>query len=290
MCRGARSPETAEEKRPIIPCNGRVPNRGTSLTRTGEIASGLSHKDSGCGGQNDDPQPLGHQHIGDRHRIRTAQYEAQIDGNDQGKRAAGQCQHSLYDGDESLHDRFPRKPLGTVGPVSGAPPGLAFSGLLQPGAGGSMCYHPVMIGKLALTLAVIVLAALFIRHRARSRRSPGRGAEPPRQQAANPWHRDTGDRQSSDIPVGRRRFHLPAATGKALLWATLSAVVTVGAGLYYLGWREARQPVTVILHSGDSDPVIYRVRRHELGEGAFTTLDGTRVTVADSERMEVVGL
>lgn len=153
-----------------------------------------------------------------------------------------------------------------------------------------MCYHLAMIGKLALTLAVIVLAALFIRHRARSRTSAGQRAGPARQPAPNPWHRDTGDRRSSDIPAGKRRFHLPAATGKVLLWAVLSAVVTAGAGLYYLGWRDARQPVTVVLHGGDGEPVIYEVRKRDLGDRAFTTLDGTRVTVADSERMEVIGL
>lgn len=147
-----------------------------------------------------------------------------------------------------------------------------------------------MLGKLALTLTVILLAALFIRHRARSQRSAGRRTKPARPETANPWHRDTGNRQSSDIPVGKRRFNLPAATGKALLWATISAVVTTGAALYYLGWRDARQPVTVILHSGDSNPVIYEVRKRDLGERAFTTLNGTRVTVADSERMEVIGL
>lgn len=148
-----------------------------------------------------------------------------------------------------------------------------------------------MLGKLALTLAVIIIAALFIRHRARSQRAAERSTQSTRQAAStNPWHRDTGNRQSSDIPPGKRRHRLPAATGKVLLWATLVAVITTGAGLYYLAWRDARQPVTVILHSGNDEPVTYEVRKRDLGERAFTTMDGTRVTVADSERMEVIGL
>lgn len=75
-----------------------------------------------------------------------------------------------------------------------------------------------------------------------------------------------------------------------MLWTTLSALLVLGAGLYYLSWQDARRPVTVILHDGSGEPVIYEVRKRDLGDRAFTTLDGTRVTVADSERMEVVGL
>ncbi|MEX1197517.1 MAG: hypothetical protein WEB57_06630 [Pseudohongiellaceae bacterium] len=148
-----------------------------------------------------------------------------------------------------------------------------------------------MLGKLALTLVVIVIAALYIRHRARAQRVTNRDAERARQPAShNPWHRNTDNRQSRDIPPGKARHRLPADTGKILLWITLAIIVTTGASLYYLAWRDARQPVTVILHSGNGEPVTYEVRKRDLDARAFTTLDGTRVTVADSERMEVIGL
>lgn len=152
-----------------------------------------------------------------------------------------------------------------------------------------MCYDPAMLGKIALTLLVIIAAALFLRHRARSQHPDDRHRDNASSaNRDNPWQHDS--RQSAEIPAGRQARRLPAATGKAILWATLSAIVTAGAALYYLGWQDAREPVTVILHSGNGEPVIYEVRKRDLGERAFTTLDGTRVTVADSERMEVIGL
>ncbi len=49
--------------------------------------------------------------------------------------------------------------------------------------------------------------------------------------------------------------------------------------------------MTVILHSdGAASPVTYQVYKNQLEERAFTTIDGIRVTVASSERMEVIGL
>jgi len=151
-----------------------------------------------------------------------------------------------------------------------------------------MCYDAAMLGKIFLTLVVIVAAALYLRHRGRTRTSAGSSRQPPR--TDNPWQDDTGIRKSADIPAENRAPFLRAATGKTVLWSALSAALVLGAGLYYLSWQEARRPVTVILHDGSGEPVIYEVRKRDLGERAFTTLDGTRVTVGDSERMEVIGL
>lgn len=147
-----------------------------------------------------------------------------------------------------------------------------------------------MLGKLALTLAVIIIAALFIRHRARSQRTAGRGAESARRETSNPWQREADNPGSPEIPVASRSPGLRPAIRKVLLWGSLAAVFAAGAGLYYLAWQDAREPVTVILHSGNGNPVTYEVRKRDLGERSFTTLEGTEVTVADSERMEVIGL
>lgn len=75
-----------------------------------------------------------------------------------------------------------------------------------------------------------------------------------------------------------------------LLWSTLAALITAGAGLYYMAWQDARTPVTVLLHGDGDAPVVYEVRKRDLGDRSFTTVDGVQVTVADSERMEVIGL
>ncbi len=151
-----------------------------------------------------------------------------------------------------------------------------------------MCYHPRMLGKIFLTLAVIIAAALYVRYRARpgSARAAADRASPAR--ADNPWN-GKGARADPDIPAARNR-HIPRVSGRVLFWIALTAGITLGTLLYYQGWQNAREPVTVILHAGDGEPVTYQVRKRDLGDRAFTTLDGTRVTVADSERMEVIGL
>lgn len=83
--------------------------------RSGKIAPGFSGQHGGRCGQNDDPQALGNQHIGHRHRVRATDYETQVDGNDQGKRSTGQRQQPLQYGYESLHERYPRETLDKVG-------------------------------------------------------------------------------------------------------------------------------------------------------------------------------
>ncbi|MGM0633623.1 MAG: hypothetical protein ACQETO_10700 [Pseudomonadota bacterium] len=145
-----------------------------------------------------------------------------------------------------------------------------------------------MLGKIFLTLAVIIAAALYVRYRARPRSARGPSDRASPAPADNPWH-DRGARADSDIPAARNR-RVPRVPGRVLFWLALTAGITLGTLLYYQSWQEAREPVTVILHAGDGEPVTYRVRKRDLGDRAFTTLDGTRVTVADSERMEVIGL
>ena len=64
-----------------------------------------------------------------------------------------------------------------------------------------------------------------------------------------------------------------------------------GSYLYYLRWQDDNSLVTVRLHRDGADsPVIYQVHKNQLEARAFTTVDGVRVTVASSERMEVMGL
>ena len=75
--------------------------------------------------------------------------------------------------------------------------------------------------------------------------------------------------------------------------AYLFLVLMIGSGtyLYYVRWEDDNSLITVILHrDGEQSPVTYQVLKSELGDRAFTTIDGVRVTVASSERMEVIGL
>lgn len=128
-----------------------------------------------------------------------------------------------------------------------------------------------MLGKLLLTITVVLLAIVWIRKlREQERREARRSSSatpPPEKEVA---------------PLNDFRFA-----------AYLFLVLMIGSGsyLYYVRWEDEHSLVTVILHrDGEQSPVTYQVFKSELGNRAFTTIDGVRVTVASSERMEVIGL
>lgn len=133
-----------------------------------------------------------------------------------------------------------------------------------------------MLGKLLLTIGIILIAILFLRK-----------------------YRQ-GERLRLQKLTGRKLSALPGnvATPKAPLsdyrfaaYLFLALMFGGGSYLYYLRWQDDTRLVTVILHSdGAASPVTYQVYKNQLEERAFTTVDGIRVTVASSERMEVMGL
>lgn len=146
-----------------------------------------------------------------------------------------------------------------------------------------------MLGKILLTLFVIILAALYVRKRSRKERAVGRkSASENAAPLKNPWQSSRQAGHSSDIPETRSGT-LPDY--RIAAWLALCVLLALGATLYYSSWQDARSSVTVILHRGDAEaPVIYEVRKRDLGDRSFTTVDGTRVTVSASERMEIIGL
>ncbi len=129
-----------------------------------------------------------------------------------------------------------------------------------------------MLGKILLTLAVIVVAFLFVRQR--DMKAKGRPSK------ASPAVRaveKVDDSLSSDLRIGAYMF--------------LVLIVGLGIALYYFQWQDDHSVLTVRLHSeSQSEPIEYQVYKYQLGDRAFTTLDGILVTVGSSERMEVEGL
>ncbi len=128
-----------------------------------------------------------------------------------------------------------------------------------------------MLGKILFTIVIILLGFLWIR----------RNREQERRQAQKP------------APVSPKTESAPPALNDYRFAAYLFLVMMIGSGsyLYYLRWQDDHRLVTVLLHrDGSQNPVTYQVQKSELEERAFTTVDGIRVTVADSERMEVIGL
>ncbi len=126
-----------------------------------------------------------------------------------------------------------------------------------------------MFGKFLLTFIIVLLGLLWIRQvrQQRLRDAAGNGRALP---------------QTAAPALNDYRF---------AAWLFLVLMLGLGGYLYYLQWQEDNTVLQVVLHrEGGRAPITYEVRRSELDERAFTTVQGVRVTVAASERMEVLGL
>ena len=74
----------------------------------------------------------------------------------------------------------------------------------------------------------------------------------------------------------------------------IAAVVTIGvmiagAALWMLtSWRDATEIVTVrVVNSTTGESVVYQAHRNAIDERSFRTVKGVRVTLAETERLEV---
>lgn len=132
-----------------------------------------------------------------------------------------------------------------------------------------------MIGKILLTLAVVAIAYLIVRRDPGSNRGTTKPAPP-------------------EISAGHQKRLLDPTLHDDLRTASylfLLFMVLVGAALYYFRWQDDHQLITVKLYSADqADPASYQVYKYQLAERSFTTVDGRAITVAGSDRMEVIGL
>lgn len=120
-----------------------------------------------------------------------------------------------------------------------------------------------MIGKILLTLCVIVLAWLVIRNR--QRRMAMIAARP---------------------PAG------PAASGSGSwrlgVYLFVAAMVLVSGVLIYQRWQHGDRVVTVrVVDTQSGRSVTYQARRKDVEERHFVTLDGREVSVAETERIEL---
>ena len=140
-----------------------------------------------------------------------------------------------------------------------------------------------MFGKTLLTIGIILLAIVWLRNVRRARlRDELSAQQGDTRQDSRASSGTTGKKNASRTGLNDYRF---------AAWLFLALVIGSGSYLYYLRWQEDNSVVTVILHrDGSNEPVTYQVLRNQLGNRAFTTIDGIRVTVAASERMEVLGL
>ncbi len=128
-----------------------------------------------------------------------------------------------------------------------------------------------MLGKILFTVVIILLGLLWVRRN--------------REQERNEAKKVANSPPTSSTPAPELNDYRFAA------YLFLALMIGSGSYLYYVRWQDDHRLVTVLLHrDGSQSPVSYQVQKSDLEERAFTTIDGVRVTVAASERMEVIGL
>lgn len=122
---------------------------------------------------------------------------------------------------------------------------------------------PAMIRQLLITLAVaviVILIARMKRGRAESRSSSGQ----------------------TDAPREPSRPSTTMLVGYALAALTILAT----AGVSWMRYQEANEIVQVeVVDARSGTRTIYQVRRKELGDRAFRTVDGRVVSLGASDRM-----
>ena len=132
-----------------------------------------------------------------------------------------------------------------------------------------------MIGKILLTLAVMALAYLMARLNPKAKGDKSKSAPP----------KITADYQKKS-PDSKMHDDLRIACYFFLFFMAI-----VGGALYYYRWLDDHQLITVRLYSADQvGQASYAVYKYQLADRSFTTVDGRVITVADSDRMEIIGL
>ena len=131
-----------------------------------------------------------------------------------------------------------------------------------------------MLSKVFLTTFVIIVAFFVIRQRHLG------GNNVCQKKFAIPRETEKNNSKSefnADLRLGAYIF--------------LTLMVGLGAVLYYFDWLDDHTILTVNLHRDNlSQPVSYEVYKYQLEDRSFVTSDGRAITVASSERMEILGL
>ena len=134
-----------------------------------------------------------------------------------------------------------------------------------------------MLGKILLTLSIIIIAFFYVRQRDMKSKT----------ETADKIH-SKGDMAAKDQQAKDGSL---SADLRLCAYMFLILVIGLGFALYYFQWQDDHSVLTVRLHGdGQAKTIQYRVYKYQLQDRSFVTLDGIHVTVASSERMEVEGL
>jgi hypothetical protein len=131
-----------------------------------------------------------------------------------------------------------------------------------------------MVGKFLITMAVIIGAFFVIRQRHTSGENDSKSIKTEKTKTLKS---NKKDELSADLRAGAYMF--------------LFLMVGIGATLYYFDWQDDHTVLTVNLHRDNNAAVVsYEVYKYQLESRSFITTDGRSITVASSERIEILGL
>jgi hypothetical protein len=131
-----------------------------------------------------------------------------------------------------------------------------------------------MVGKFLITMAVIIGAFFVIRQRHTNGENDSRSNKTEKTKTLKSNRKDE---LSADLRAGAYMF--------------LFFMVGIGATLYYFDWQDDHTVLTVNLHRDNNAAVVsYEVYKYQLESRSFITTDGRSITVASSERIEILGL
>jgi hypothetical protein len=122
-----------------------------------------------------------------------------------------------------------------------------------------------MLGKILFTIGVILVVALIWR----TKRPPSGVAAAPR--LINP-----------DTPGSRRRWPV-----RGLAIGAVALMIVASGFLLYDHWRDNNEVIVIrVVDASSGRSTEYRAVRGDIGERVFTTLDGRRIVLAETERLE----
>jgi len=125
-----------------------------------------------------------------------------------------------------------------------------------------------MLGKILFTAGLVAVLYLALRARFRA----GHIAQ------SKPSTRGVGGSR----PVDDARLPRIAA------WSLIGVMLGGSALMLYVQWEDGYRVVPVrVINTNTGRSVTYQARRAEVGERSFRTIDGTRVTLAEVERLEL---
>ena len=124
-----------------------------------------------------------------------------------------------------------------------------------------------MIVKILFTMLVIIVVGIIFRNQNQAK-------------AAERERKQKNTASSKEEPGS-----LPPKTVAYLLVALL---ILVSGVVYYFSWSDANEVVTLRITSSDGRLVEYQAYRKDIKDREFTTVDGIRTRLADTDRLQML--